>query len=268
MDYPLVSIVIPVYNVELYIEQCAKSLFEQTYQNLEFLFIDDASKDNSIQIVQNLIKDYPNRQSQLKIITHSINQGVGTTKKDGILSANGEFILEIDSDDYIETNTVELLIEKAIIEQAYIVVYGLDEFCDNKVLKSFTPPSTIDKNDFINKIIRATVGYGYITNKLIRKSLFNDKIVGIIDGVNMAEDILMTYKLIYFSNKVTSIPDILYHYRRFRPGSLTKEWKIDDNTANGYCRILRDMDFFFKTYNIFFIRVNFLCSLNIINKLS
>ena len=146
MDYPLVSIVIPVYNVELYIEQCAKSLFEQTYQNLEFLFIDDASKDNSIQIVQNLIKDYPNRQSQLKIITHSINQGVGTTKKDGILSANGEFILEIDSDDYIETNTVELLIEKAIIEQADIVVYGLDEFCDNKVLRSFTPPSTIDKN--------------------------------------------------------------------------------------------------------------------------
>ena len=61
MDYPLVSIVIPVYNVELYIEQCAKSLFEQTYQNLEFLFIDDASKDNSIQIVQNLIKDYSNK---------------------------------------------------------------------------------------------------------------------------------------------------------------------------------------------------------------
>ena len=115
MDYPLVSIVIPVYNVELYIEQCAKSIFEQTYQNLEFLFIDDASKDNSIQIVQNLLKDYPTRQSQFKIITHSINQGVGTTKKDGILSANGEFILEIDSDDYIETNTVELLIEKAII---------------------------------------------------------------------------------------------------------------------------------------------------------
>ena len=69
-----VSVLVPVYGVEKYIERCARSLFEQTYQNLEFLFIDDASKDNSIQIVQNLIKDYPNRQSQLKIINRVYSQ--------------------------------------------------------------------------------------------------------------------------------------------------------------------------------------------------
>ena len=85
---PKVSICIAVYNVEKYIEQCVRSLFEQTLDDLEYIFVDDASPDASIDVMLRVLEDYPHRKNQIKLIRHEINQGVAATRKDAIAAAH------------------------------------------------------------------------------------------------------------------------------------------------------------------------------------
>ena len=91
MESPLVSILVPIYNVEPYIERCARSLFEQTYDNLEFVFVDDCTPDKSIQILETVITDYPNRAKQTRIIQHDHNRGLSATRNTLIYNSTGEF---------------------------------------------------------------------------------------------------------------------------------------------------------------------------------
>ena len=111
-DLPLISILVPIYEVEKYIERCARSLFEQTYPNLEFVFVDDASPDKSIEILQLVINDYPKWDDHVSIIRHDKNYGIAATRNTLVKNSRGEFLLHVDSDDWIEPNTVELLVKK------------------------------------------------------------------------------------------------------------------------------------------------------------
>lgn len=86
---PAVSVIIAVYKAEKYIERCARSLFEQTLKDMEFIFIDDATPDNSMNVLRRIIDEYPERKPQVKIITHEHNMGTFVTKRDGYLAAGG-----------------------------------------------------------------------------------------------------------------------------------------------------------------------------------
>ena len=102
MDY-LVSILVPIYGVEKYIRRCAISLFEQTYLNIEYIFVNDCTNDDSIIILENVINQYPNRQSQIKIIQHETNKGLGEARNTAVAAANGDYLFHVDSDDYIDS---------------------------------------------------------------------------------------------------------------------------------------------------------------------
>ena len=112
MNSPLVTIGIPVYNVEPYIEKCLLSVLNQTYQNLEILVVDDLGTDNSMQIVVGLQKSHSNGHI-IKVIKHSQNKGLGEARNSVINQAQGKYIYFIDSDDYIESNTIELMLGQA-----------------------------------------------------------------------------------------------------------------------------------------------------------
>src|SRR5574344_2358361 len=116
---PKVSIIIPIYNVEKYIEKCARSLFEQTEEDLEFIFVNDCTRDCSMQILNEVIKDYPSRKNQIKIITNEINQGLPFTHQRGQKEATGEYIIHCDSDDWVDINMYRMLYEKAKAEELY-----------------------------------------------------------------------------------------------------------------------------------------------------
>ena len=120
-SHPLVSILIPVYGVEKYIERCARSLFEQTYANLEFIFVDDRIPDHSIQLLENVLTMYPHRLKQVKIIKHSKNEGIAVVRNTAISNATGDFIFFVDSDDYIETDTISALVNEQNLTNADIV---------------------------------------------------------------------------------------------------------------------------------------------------
>lgn len=107
-----VSICVPVYGVERYIERCARSVFEQTYDNIEYIFVDDCSPDHSIDILKNVIEEYPARKPNVRIVRHEHNRGLAAARNTAIDNAGGDFVLHIDSDDYIPSDYVSLLATK------------------------------------------------------------------------------------------------------------------------------------------------------------
>jgi glycosyltransferase involved in cell wall biosynthesis len=130
MNIPKISIIIPVFRVEKYIERCVRSLFEQTLDDIEYIFINDCTPDNSMMILSNLIEQYPYRKSQVKIIHHTINKGVSAARNAGLKTATGEYIIHCDSDDWVEKDMYESLYDKAIAEDADMV--GCDFYCEYK----------------------------------------------------------------------------------------------------------------------------------------
>ena len=101
-----VSIVIPVYNVEKYIERCVRSLFEQTLDDIEYIFVDDCSPDQSVAVLQSTLQDYPNRKESVRIIRHKENKGVAVARNAGINAAQGKYLIHCDSDDWVDANPI------------------------------------------------------------------------------------------------------------------------------------------------------------------
>lgn len=111
---PLLSVIIPVYKVERYIERCANSLFGQSMsENIEFIFVDDYSPDNSIPIVHKVLRQYPKRLFQVRFLRNESNRGLAYSRQRGIEAAKGEYIAHCDSDDWVETQMYQALIDKA-----------------------------------------------------------------------------------------------------------------------------------------------------------
>ena len=111
---PKVSIIVPIYNVEKYIERCAKSLFEQTLDNIEYIFIDDCSPDNSVSILEKMANSYPSRKSLIRLFRFSENRGQALARQFGIQQARGKYIIHCDPDDWVDLDLYEILYNTAI----------------------------------------------------------------------------------------------------------------------------------------------------------
>ncbi len=104
---PKVSVIIPVYGVEKYIERCARSLFEQTLDDIEYLFIDDCTPDKSIEMLKQVLEDYPHRKPQVVIHRMEQNSGQAAVRKWGMQNAIGDYVIHCDSDDWVELTMYE-----------------------------------------------------------------------------------------------------------------------------------------------------------------
>ena len=121
MNNPLVSIGIPVYNVEPYIEKCLLSVLNQTYQNLEVLVVDDLGTDNSMDVVETIKQTHPNGD-KIRIIKHSHNKGIGEARNTIIKETKGKYVYFIDSDDFMELNAIELMISQAELHNTDVTI--------------------------------------------------------------------------------------------------------------------------------------------------
>ena len=119
---PKVSVIVPVYGVEKYIERCDRSLFEQTLEDIEFIFVDDCTPDKSIEILKNVLEDYPLRKKQVLIISHEKNMGLPIARQSGLKVASGDYIIHCDSDDWVDTTMYEKMYNKAIEDGSDVVV--------------------------------------------------------------------------------------------------------------------------------------------------
>lgn len=220
-----VSILVPVYGVESYIERCARSLFEQTYPNLEFVFVDDASPDKSVEVLKQVIADYPNREEAVTIIHHNKNLGIAATRDTLVNNCKGEFLLHVDSDDWIEPNAVELLVKRQQETEADMVtgIYCTHIFDDKNIeITRFVPQNNQDKEkdrlDLLKDMLKKG-SYVATWNRLIRSSLYRDNNIQYVKGINAGEDLLITPRLVYSSPKVAFCNSVTYHYNRSNPNS-------------------------------------------------
>lgn len=223
---PKVSVIVPVYKVEPYIEKCARSLFEQTLDHIEILFIDDCSPDNSLSIIERLLNDYPERKSLTRIIKMPFNSGQAAVRREGIIEAKGTYVIHCDGDDWVDADLYRILYNKAIETNADIVV--CDEVEEYDTCSRPKPAGKIPnhgkglmKNWYAN-----TLGM-FCHNKLVKRNLYVENDVLPWDGLNMWEDNGLFARLFYYADKVVQIHGgPVYHYNRTNVNAMTSGYGI------------------------------------------
>jgi len=219
--YPLVSVLVPVYKAEKYIKRCARSLFEQTYDNLEYIFCDDCSPDASIQKLEEVMKDYPARLGHVKIIRHNRNKGIAVVRNELTASCRGIFLFWVDSDDWVESNAVEILIKKQQETDADIVTGRAYAHLVNRTIRCHDGWN-LDKNTLMENIIKAKSG-ATLWRRLIRKSLFIDNNIRFPEEISYREDYVVIIFLLFHAKKIAGIDDVVYHYDMTNGNSISHE---------------------------------------------
>lgn len=219
---PKISVIVPIYGVEKYIERCAKSLFGQTLDDIEFIFVDDCTPDNSIKILEGVINEHRlsfiERSWTVKVERMPKNSGLAAVRKYGLQLATGGYIVHCDSDDWMEPNMCEILYRKACESNADLVF--CDYFINSDEKETLFKRDNIDfknKNEvfqyaLVNSILNPVWG-------LMAKRVLYDNIL--YPTGNMSEDKTLCIQLIYFSRKISFCPSFLYHYR-LTPGSILR----------------------------------------------
>lgn len=205
----MVSIVIPLYNVEPYIARCIDSVLNQSYKDFEVIIVDDASQDRSADIAEQYQCQYPN----IRILRHEHNHGLMSTRRDGYMAAKGDFILFLDSDDALPQNAVATLVSEQRQTDADIVLGDLlklyvDGRTERRVGRMSDVSTAVDVLEALidNRIIHSLCG------KLFKTRLFGVEGLQTFDNMTIAEDGCLFYQLVARARKISSVADIMYLY--------------------------------------------------------
>lgn len=202
-----VSVIVPVFKVERFVERCMRSLLSQTLDNVEYIIVNDASPDRSIDIIKRVCLEYPNRL--VTFINHDQNKGLPSARNTGLKAANGEYIFHCDSDDYVDPTMLEDLYNAATENDSDIV------WCDwyltlSQSERYMVQPSLSTPLDAVKAMLCGKMKFN-VWNKLIKRQLYTNSGVSFPDGYGMAED--MTIIMLFaFANRVEYLPKAYYHY--------------------------------------------------------
>ena len=244
MNIPLVSILVPVYNVEKYIERCARSLFEQTYENLEYIFVDDCTPDSSMQILEQVMQDYPIRSKHAHIIKHHHNRRLAATRNTLLDNSHGEFVTWVDSDDWLELNAIELLVSKQQTTDADIVTGRAWIHQNRKVMPYMDGGVSLDKDSLLVGLLTYKVSVS-LWRRLIRRCLFFDHHITCDEGCDGAEDFQTLPRLVYYASKISGIEDYIYHYDRNNDNSIMNAISSNIKSQLGGLAAVKSIELFF-----------------------
>lgn len=208
---PKVTVIITIYNREKYLERCARSLLEQTLDDVEFFFIDDASTDNSVSLLETIVGEYPKREEQLHIVRMLKNGGRAVARQKGIDSATGEYVIHVDSDDWIDLNMLELLYREAIRTGADIVGCNVTHEYYNyqRIFKQKYQDSVEDN---IRGLLNGNI-FPSLCTSLTRTGLIKENMISFPQGIDTGEDLLFNLQLYLHATKIVGIENPSYHYR-------------------------------------------------------
>lgn len=244
---PKVSIIVPIFNVEKYIRKCVCSLFEQTYSNVEYIFVNDCTQDNSINILNSLIQEY--RKNNVLIVNHEINKGLPSARNTGLHYATGDYIYHCDSDDWVDKSIIEFLIKEAVKNDADICFCDFYNVIDDK-LSLFKQ----EKHDSLQGYLKSFFtgkSQAAVWNKIIKHSLYKDNQIVFPDGKPMLEDMRTIIPLFYYAQNIAYVPKPLYYYVRLRANSITSS-NLNSINVLRQDRVenVRDIDEFLNKKNI------------------
>lgn len=228
-----VSVIIPVYNVSPFIRRNVRALLEQTLDHVQFIFVDDASPDDSIDILRDELRHFPEREADVTIITHEQNRGLPAARNSGLSIAEGEYIFHCDSDDWMEHDMLEKLYSVAKERNAdisysdfYLSFEKNERYMSNP---RYDTADSILKKGFLGGLMKYNVW-----NKLVRKSLYVDNGIVFPEGHPMGEDMTMI-QLAAVADKVAYVPEALYHYVKLNEDAYSNTYtqkKLDDIKYN------------------------------------
>lgn len=217
---PKISVLIPVYNVEKYVGRCILSVLNQTIQeSIEIIIVNDSTPDNSMEVINNIIENSPNvlNGKEIKIVNHENNKGIAFTRMTALNYATGDYILQIDSDDYLDKDMLEKMYAKAIVTGADIVGCDLWRvYPDKKVYEK----DDIKKNkaELLGEVVKTQHGARW--NKLIKRKLLKENKIETVDGLDYGEDCIFMIQCFYLANKIDYIPYPFYNYVQYNNSSI------------------------------------------------
>lgn len=219
------SVIIPIYNSEKYIQRCIQSVINQTYKNLEIILINDGSTDNTQKILENFYK-----QDKRIIIINKENEGVSAARNIGIEISSGEYIHCLDSDDWIENDMYEDMIKKIELYDLDIIVSNFYWDYDNGryEIKNCLPIDEniiINNKDFLKKYFFSGKSYPAIWNKIFKAELYKKNNIRYPSEISIGEDMVTISKLFYCAEKIGKINKTYLHYIQ-NSGSITKNNNI------------------------------------------
>lgn len=236
----MVSIIVPVYNIQDYLPACIDSILAQTYKNFEAILVDDGSKDNCGEICD----EYATKDARVRVI-HKQNGGLTSARNAGLKVARGEWIMHVDGDDWIEPDMLELLVAYAEQTGADLVFGDFVKYGPYAVIY-FLPSWTDNKVDSLNSYI----GYMWtcLWGSIAKTSLYRENGLKSPEGINYCEDFHLIVRLCFYAKCIGNVRKPLYNYR-YRPtsiiGTLNKRTELDEQWV--YQDIIR----FFKEQNVY-----------------
>ena len=262
----LITVIVPVYNVEEYIYDCIDSIINQTYRNLEIILVDDGSLDNSGKICDNYAKE----DARIKVI-HQENMGVSSARNMGLKNANGKWIAFIDPDDWVDNNYFEILISKIYNDEIDCVLC-----CYNRIVKGtiekvrfVTEESTYNPREYLINSLNPQTGFGFCHMKLIRRECIKE--MKFDEELKVGEDALFNIKISKNINKVIYTEKAIYNYR-INQNSVVKKYDKEyvkkyinaiskckeyiDSEYKNDCEILQNY-YNFVAYHVLLIAVNY-----------
>lgn len=224
-----ISVVIPVFNSENYIRKCLDSVINQSYSEWEAIVVDDGSKDNSY----NLMKEYANKDNRIKIITQK-NLGPGNARNKGILNAIGDYIVFLDSDDYVNKHYFKDIYNTVIKNEPDVVFIDLvQEKANGEIIKHEKMSMYKDesKDTILRHQMTGKLPWGGV-RKVVKTSIIKNNNIIYSDDM-VGEEALFSFKVIYNSERIDFISKPYYHYINY-PNSQSK--KGDENPWGGVCK--------------------------------
>lgn len=206
----LVSIIIPVYGVEKYIERCANSLFTQTYSNIEYVFVNDCTPDRSIERLNEVLKKNPARKASVNVVENITNCGQAAVRNIGVKHCHGQFLMHVDSDDWLDVDVVEKCVKKQIETDADIIAFDRNIYLRDGIRKVSAREANT-KEEFLVQMLRREREIS-IWGMLIRTSLYKEHQIACVEGINMSEDFQTSPRLVYYANRISILHGVAYNY--------------------------------------------------------
>ncbi|MGN0202137.1 MAG: glycosyltransferase family 2 protein [Candidatus Cryptobacteroides sp.] len=230
-----ISIIVPVFKVEKYIRRCADSLFGQTFRDLEIIFVDDCSPDGSVRVIREVLESFPQRKEQVKIVRLEQNGGVDNARRQGCFASSGDYVMFVDSDDFLETQAVEKLMAKALETGADMTACRRRlVFADGRSELSPLRDDASDRDRYLRNMVsmNGNSASPNLTNKLFRADLL--KRIEVLPAGTIAEDWLICVQAAHKADRIAFLDEPLYNYT-IREDSATHGSTIDD-----YRRVARE----------------------------
>ena len=238
-----ISYITTIYGVEPYIAKFAETFLGQTYNDIQFIFVNDGTKDASMEILNSIIEERFSHLKERIVIINKPNEGLPLARKSGLEVAEGEYVLFADADDWIELNAIERVMDVADRTNADIIYFDLvKEYGHKRSIKRELEYTAATRELWIENIFNYR-SHGYTATKCFRRSLYTDNHI-FTPKLGMHEDMYLMAQLIYRAKSIVRLPEVLYHYRKDNEISLTRRYKakLFSQWSELYSRIRKYLD--------------------------